>query len=130
MLHKLITFQSHLPLSPVSFPMELSYNLGAAVVFWLNSWLAEQEVWSSIPGLAATISEIGYVLLSSRYMAERSLKRRKSSKQPTNQFLYVGMLTEDEGYFGQLYPIHWGFAELCACKKSKFMYYCLSILFF
>ena len=28
----------------------------------------------SIPGLAATISEIGYLLLSSRYMAEVSLK--------------------------------------------------------
>ena len=40
----------------------------------------------SIPGLVATISKIGYLLLSSRDMAERSLKRRKSSKitQPTN----------------------------------------------
>ena len=34
---------------------------------------------------AATISEIGYLLHPSRDMAERSLKRRKSSKQPTNQ---------------------------------------------
>ena len=31
---------------------------GAAVVKWLSSWLAEQEVRGSIPGLAATISEI------------------------------------------------------------------------
>ena len=38
----------------------------------------------SIPGLVATISEIGYLLLPSRDMAEKSLKRRKSSKQPTN----------------------------------------------
>ena len=37
----------------------------------------------SIPGLAATISEIGYLLLQSRDMAERSLKRLKSSKQQT-----------------------------------------------
>ena len=32
----------------------------------------------SIPSLAATISEIGYLLLLSREMAERSLRRRKS----------------------------------------------------
>ena len=38
-----------------------------------------------IPGLVATISEIGYLLLPSRDMAERSLKWRKFSKQPTNQ---------------------------------------------
>ena len=55
------------------------------MVWWLNSLLVEQEVWGSIPGLAATISEIGYLLLLSRDMAERSLKRPKSSKQPTNQ---------------------------------------------
>ena len=30
-------------------------------------------------------SEIGYLLLPCRDRAERSLKRRKSSKQPTNQ---------------------------------------------
>ena len=51
----------------------------------LSSWLAEQEVWSSIPGLAATISQTGYLLLPSCDMAERMLKRRKSSKQLTNQ---------------------------------------------
>ena len=39
----------------------------------------------SISGLAATISEISYLLLPSRDMAERSLKRRKCSKQPTSQ---------------------------------------------
>ena len=42
----------------------------------------------SIPGLTATISEIGYLLLPSRDMAERSLKQRKSSKQPTNILLW------------------------------------------
>ena len=36
-------------------------------------------------GFATTISENGYLLLPSRDMAERSLKRRKSSNQPTNQ---------------------------------------------
>ena len=41
-----------------------------AVVQWLSSRLAEQEVRGSIPGLAATISEIGYILLPSRDMAE------------------------------------------------------------
>ena len=57
----------------------------AAVVEWLSSWLAEQEVRGSIPGLATWISEIGYLLFPSRDMAEIPLKRRKSSIQPTNQ---------------------------------------------
>ena len=39
----------------------------------------------SIPGLAATTSDIGHLLLPSRDMTERSLKRRKSPKLPTNQ---------------------------------------------
>ena len=58
---------------------------GAAVAEWLSSWLAEQEVRGSIPRLATWISEIGYLLPSSRDMAEIPLKRRKSSIQPTNQ---------------------------------------------
>ena len=41
---------------------------GVAVEWWLSSWLSEQEVRDSIPGLAATISEIGYFLLPSRGM--------------------------------------------------------------
>ena len=57
---------------------KLKNKTGTAVVCWLSSWLAE-------PGLTTTISEIGYLLSPSRDMAERSLKRRKSSKQPTNQ---------------------------------------------
>ena len=52
---------------------------------WLSSWLAEQEVRASIPRLATQISEIGYLPLPSRDMAEIPLKRRKSSIQPTNQ---------------------------------------------
>ena len=39
------------------------------VVFWLK----EQEVRGLIPGLIATISEAGYLLLPSRDIAERSL---------------------------------------------------------
>ena len=76
---------------------------GAAVVLWLSSWLAEQEVQGLIPGLAATIPYRlyiviycscrtlvcpSYLLLPSCNMAERLLKRHKSSKQPnqpTNQ---------------------------------------------
>ena len=57
---------------------------GAAVAEWLGSWLAKQEDRGSIPGLATWISEIGYLLLPSRDMAEIPLKRRKSSIQPTN----------------------------------------------
>ena len=46
----------------------------------------EREVRGSIPGLATWNSEIDYLLLPSREMAEIPLKRRKSSIQPTNQF--------------------------------------------
>ena len=56
------------------------------VAEWLSSWLVEQEVRDSIPGLATWISEIGYLLLPSRDMAEIPLKRRKFSMQPTNQW--------------------------------------------
>ena len=49
----------------------------------------EQEVPGSIPGLAATISEISYLLLPCHDMTEIRLKRRKSSKQPTNQLSYI-----------------------------------------
>ena len=57
---------------------------------WLpvSFWLAEQEVRGSIPGLATRISEIGYLLLPSRDMAEIPLKRRKSSIQLTNQPMF------------------------------------------
>ena len=61
---------------------------GAAVVEWVSTWLAEQEIWGSIPGLATWISEIGYLLLPSRDMAEIPLKGSKSSIQPTNQLFY------------------------------------------
>ena len=73
----------------------LPNEFGAAVVYWLSSWLAEQEVRGSIPGLAATISEIGYLLLPSRDMAERSLKRRKypQNNQPTNQAKWISLAT-------------------------------------
>ena len=52
------------------------------VVWWLSSWLAEKEVCGLIPGLTASILEIGYLLLSSHIMAE--ILKRKSSIQPTN----------------------------------------------
>ena len=59
------------------------FNDGGRVVEWLSSWLVEQGVRGSIPGLATYISEVGYLLLPSRDMAEIPLKRRKSSIQPT-----------------------------------------------
>ena len=51
---------------------------------WLSSWLAEQEDRGSIPRLPLEFSEIGYLLLPSRDMAEIPLNRRKSSKNQTN----------------------------------------------
>ena len=59
--------------------------LGTAVVRWLSFRIAEKEVRGSIHSLAATILEIGYLLIPSRDIAEILLKRRKSSKQSTNQ---------------------------------------------
>ena len=61
---------------------------GAAMAEWLSSLLAEQEVRGSIPRLATWISEIGYLLLPNRDMAEIPLERRKSSIQPTYQLVY------------------------------------------
>ena len=52
---------------------------------WLSSWHAEQEVRVRFPTLPLEFSEIGYLLLPSRNMAEIPLKWRKSSIQPTNQ---------------------------------------------
>ena len=60
------------------------YLKGAAVAEWLSSWLSEQEVRRSIPGFATQISEIGYLLLPSRDMAEIPLKRRKSTNNQPN----------------------------------------------
>ena len=68
--------------------MILTYYLaGAVVVKLLSIWLVEQCVRGSIPILAITISEIGYLLLPSDDMAEIW---RKSSKQPPNQLIGKG----------------------------------------
>ena len=61
------------------------------VAEWLSSWLAEQEVQGSTPCLATWISEIGYLLLPSRDMAEIPLKPRKFSIQPTNQAIVLNV---------------------------------------
>ena len=63
----------------------LIYYRSSSSVVTLHPWLAEQEVRGYIPRLATWISEIGYLPLSSRDMTEIPLKRRKSSRQPTNQ---------------------------------------------
>ena len=79
-------------------PMDLTWYVilvllmqvkGAAVAEWLSSWLAKQEVGGSIPCLATWISEICYLLLPSRDLAEIPLRRHKSSIQPTNQLMHV-----------------------------------------
>ena len=45
----------------------ISVKVEATVVLWLIYWLlAEQELRGSIPGLAATISEVCFLLLPSR----------------------------------------------------------------
>ena len=66
-----------------------AYGHGAAVAEWLSSRLAEQEIRGSIPRLAIRISEIDYLSLPSRDMAEIPLKRRKSSIQPTNKHMVM-----------------------------------------
>ena len=69
------------------------------MVYWLSSWFAKQAVQVLIPGLATTISEIGFVLLPSHDIAEKLLKRRKSSKQPTN----LSLNKNKEIYFYYMY---------------------------
>ena len=54
----------------------------SGVVVKLLAYKVRGTGWN--PGLAATISDL---LLSNGDMAEISLKRHKSSKQPTNQLL-------------------------------------------
>ena len=62
------------------------------VLFTIYMYRSCGGLWRSIPGLAATISEIGYLLLPSRDMAEISLlKGRKFLKQPTNYIHVVGI---------------------------------------
>ena len=72
------------------------WNIGAAVVVVVKLLACEARgpgfPSSHRPGLVVTISEIGYLLLPSLDMAERSLKRRKSSKQPTNVVKYITIL--------------------------------------
>ena len=48
---------------------------------WRGVGHAEQGVWGSTLSLAALISEIGYLLLQGRDMADMSLKSSISSKQ-------------------------------------------------
>ena len=72
----------------VTRPFQLYHGSSGGVVVKLLACGAEGR--GSIPGLAATISEIGYLLLPCRDMAERSLKRRKIFKttQPNKIQLY------------------------------------------
>ena len=60
------------------WPYNLGYRShikrGAAVAEWLNSWLAEQENGVRFPASPLEFSEIGYLLLPSRDMAEIPLK--------------------------------------------------------
>ena len=47
----------------------------------MSSWLAEQEVRGSIPGLAATIPEIGNLLRRHHYYLNEKTKRYTSSSR-------------------------------------------------
>ena len=118
-------------------------------MLWLCYSLAEQEVRGSIPGLAATISEIRYFLLPSRDKAKRSLKRRKSSKQRTTQqtnvadallvltdnwcTLIVSLLAYTVVIYGCLDT---KFETRCpggvsiTCLASRFLHFCSLISFF
>ena len=71
--------------SPKRPPISSDLWKGAAVAEWLSSWLAEQEVRGSIPGLATWISEIDYLQLPSRDMAGISLNRRTNQPDLLSQ---------------------------------------------
>ena len=53
--------------------MQVQMDQGSSSCVVFSSCFTEQEDLGSIPGLAATISEIGSLLLPSRDMAEISL---------------------------------------------------------
>ena len=57
----------------------LGYSSVGVLVKSSGSWLAEQKVMGSIPGIPATISEIGLSSASKSQYVELSLKRRKSN---------------------------------------------------
>ena len=71
--------------------MYIHVLVGPAVVKWLSSLLAEQEVRGSIPGFVAMI------------------KRRKSSIQPTNQHVLVksSNLKLYVHYYIHMYILKW-----------------------
>ena len=63
MLKRIAWKATILSLCQLDHILRVDVKLGAVAVKWLSCWLAEQEFRGSIPGLAATISEIGYLLL-------------------------------------------------------------------
>ena len=98
----------------------------------MGSWLAEQEVRGSIPGLAATISEIGYLLLPNRDMTERSLKRRKSSKTTTKQLVRLTVNrkeTINNIVFSDSYwiPINGNLIVPCSAHPIYWVHWCRGI---
>ena len=69
---------------------------GEAVVKWLSSWFSKQEVRGSIPGLAATISETGYLLFFKSWYGWNTAKATQilhTTNQPTNQQTFLKRCT-------------------------------------
>ena len=68
-----------------------SSSLGAAVMEWVSSWLAERG--SRVSSLRLK-SEIGFLLQLSRHMTERLLKRREILKtiEPNPNLVQVCLL--------------------------------------
>ena len=64
----------------------------SCLIFWEQRWCSGQAPCLRIPGLAATIAKIGYLLLPSRIMTNMSLKRRKTSKQPTSLLVNLHLI--------------------------------------
>ena len=97
-------YSEHLVLSHSGLLHMLYLSSGGVVV---KLWLDEQEFQGSIPGLTAMISEICYLLLPIRDMAEISLKGRKSSKPPLNLlYLLRPLLSPSLSWFSWLLQFH------------------------
>ena len=58
------------------------------MIEWSSSWLVEQVVRGSSPGLVTLISEIWYLLLQSRDMTERLLNLRKIPKHSNHGYIF------------------------------------------
>ena len=77
-----------------AFLSRMESLLGAAVAEWLSSWFEDKRIGVRFMASPLHFSEIGYLLLQSRDMAERSIAKStlilKTTNHPTMERLFGG----------------------------------------